>query len=260
MHQVNLALLVLRLVFGLFLAYHGYNKVFGGGGLKGTAGWFGTIGMRWPAWQARLAAATEIGAGLMFAAGILTPLAAAGMIGLMTVAIVVAHWKVGFFIFKPNQGWEYCASIAVVAAIAAVITLVVGVIVGFRVHGGPVAAVGALALCIVFAASFSWLMIFLGLVSGSAQAAQGMSFSVFPLIFVSSAYVPVESMPGWLQPIANNQPVTAMVGAVRALVIGGDTEALLGHSTSWFVVRSLLWSIVILVVFASLSARRFARL
>ena len=116
MHQVNLALLVLRLVFGLFLAYHGYNKVFGGGGLKGTAGWFGTIGMRWPAWQARLAAATEIGAGLMFAAGILTPLAAAGMIGLMTVAIVVAHWKVGFFIFKPNQGWEYCASIAVVAA------------------------------------------------------------------------------------------------------------------------------------------------
>lgn len=141
-----------------------------------------------------------------------------------------------------------------------VITLVVGVIVGFRVHGGPVAAVGALALCIVFAASFSWLMIFLGLVSGSAQAAQGMSFSVFPLIFVSSAYVPVESMPGWLQPIANNQPVTAMVGAVRALVIGGNTEALLGHSTSWFVVRSLLWSVVILVVFASLSARRFAKL
>lgn len=113
--QANLSLLVLRLVFGLFLAYHGYNKVFGGGGLKGTAGWFGAIGMRWPRSQARIAAATEMGAGVLFAAGLLTSLAAAGMIGVMLVAIVVAHWKVGFFIFKPNQGWEYCASIAVAA-------------------------------------------------------------------------------------------------------------------------------------------------
>lgn len=141
-----------------------------------------------------------------------------------------------------------------------VVTILVGFLVGFRVHGGLVPALGALALCVVFAAAFSWLMIFLGLVAGSAQAAQGLSFSVFPLIFVSSAYVPVESMPGWLQPIAENQPVTAMVGAVRALVIGGDTEALLGHSTTWFVVRSLIWSVVILVVFGTLSARRFARL
>ena len=113
--QFNFAVLVLRLVFGLFLAYHGYNKVFGGGGLAGTARWFGSIGMRWPQWQARIAAATEIGAGVLMAAGLLTPLAAAGMIGVMVVAIVVEHWKVGFFIFKPNQGWEYCASIAVAA-------------------------------------------------------------------------------------------------------------------------------------------------
>ena len=51
-----------------------------------------------------------------------------------------------------------------------------------------------------------------------------------------------------------------MVGAVRALVLGGDTEALLGHTTTWFVVRSLLWSLAIFVVFGALSARRFARL
>jgi ABC-2 type transport system permease protein len=142
----------------------------------------------------------------------------------------------------------------------AVVTILVGFLVGFRVSGGFLGALAALGLCVVFAAAFSWLMIFIGLVSGSAQAAQGMSFSVFPLIFVSSAYVPVESMPGWLQPVAENQPVTAMVGAVRALVIGGDTEALLGQTTTWFVVRSLLWSAVIFVVFATLSARRFARL
>ncbi len=115
MSQLDLGFLILRVVFGVFLAYHGYNKVFGGGRLAGTARWFGAIGMKWPIWQARLAATTEIGAGLLFAAGLLTPFAGAGIIGLMIVAIVVAHWKVGFFIFKPDQGWEYCASIAVVA-------------------------------------------------------------------------------------------------------------------------------------------------
>ncbi len=140
------------------------------------------------------------------------------------------------------------------------ITIVVGFMVGFRVNGGFAPAVLALALCVVFAMAFSWLQIFLGLVSGTAQAAQGISFSVFPLIFVSSAYVPVESMPGWLQPIAENQPVTAMVGAVRALTLGGDTEALLGHSTSWFVFRSLMWSAFILITFATLSTRKFTKL
>ncbi|MGA0878511.1 MAG: DoxX family protein, partial [Ilumatobacteraceae bacterium] len=82
-------------------------------GLQGTASWFGGIGFKWPLWQARLAATTEIGAGLLLAAGLLTPLAGAGVIGVMLVAIVVAHWKVGFFVFLPNQGWEYCATIAI---------------------------------------------------------------------------------------------------------------------------------------------------
>jgi putative oxidoreductase len=119
--QLDVGLLVLRAVFGVFLAYHGYNKVAGRGGISGTVRWFGSIGMKWPHIQARMAATTEIGAGLMMAAGLLTPLAAAGMIGVMVVAIVVEHWKVGFFIFKPNQGWEYCASIAVVAWVVALI-------------------------------------------------------------------------------------------------------------------------------------------
>jgi putative oxidoreductase len=120
-NQFNAGLLILRVVFGLFLSYHGYNKFFGPGGIAGTGRWFDAIGMRWPRWQARLAATTEIGSGILMAAGFLTPLAAAGMIGLMTVAIVVEHWRVGFFIFKPNQGWEYCASIAVTAFVIATV-------------------------------------------------------------------------------------------------------------------------------------------
>jgi ABC-2 type transport system permease protein len=140
------------------------------------------------------------------------------------------------------------------------VTIVVGFAVGFRVNGGPLRALAAVGLCLVFAAALSWLAIFLGLIAGSAQAAQGLSFAVFPLIFVSSAYVPVESMPTWMQPVAENQPITAMVGAVRSLVIGGDSTALLGHSTTWFVTRSLIWSAVLMVVFGTLAARRFSKL
>lgn len=113
--QLNFGILVIRVVFGLFLVAHGYNKVFGAGGLTGTAGWFGSMGMKWPKWQARLAASTEIGAGVLFAVGLLTPLAAAAMVSLMIVAIYTVHGKVGFFIFKPGGGWEYCGSIIAAA-------------------------------------------------------------------------------------------------------------------------------------------------
>ena len=121
MDNINLGLLLLRLCLGLFLAYHGYNKFFGGGRIPGTTRWFASMGMKWPRVQALMAACTEIGAGVMFAAGFLTPLAAAGIIGVMVVAIVTEHWKVGFFIFKPNQGWEDCATIAIGALSVATI-------------------------------------------------------------------------------------------------------------------------------------------
>jgi putative oxidoreductase len=115
MAHVDAGLVVLRVIFGLFMAYHGYNKFFGKGGLAGTARWFASIGMKWPIWQARMAATTEVGAGVLLAAGLLTPLAAAGLIGVMVVAISTSHLKVGFFVFLPNQGWEYCASIIAAA-------------------------------------------------------------------------------------------------------------------------------------------------
>ena len=141
----------------------------------------------------------------------------------------------------------------------ALTTLVLGFATGFRFHGGVPRALAALGLCVLFGAAFSWLVIYMGLVAGSPQAAQGMSFMTFPFIFVSSAYVPVDSMPGWLQPIAENQPFTMMVGAVRSLTVGPEAEALLGHSASWFVVRALLWSVAIAAFFAVLATRRFAR-
>ncbi|MBA3606386.1 MAG: DoxX family protein [Actinomycetota bacterium] len=115
MEPIDVALLVVRVAFGVGLSAHGLNKVFGGGRLAGTGRWFGSMGMRWPQVQARLAAGTEIGAGWAFAAGLLTPLAAAGIVAVMLVALWVAHRRNGFFIFRKGEGWEYTASIAVVA-------------------------------------------------------------------------------------------------------------------------------------------------
>jgi ABC transporter DrrB family efflux protein len=142
---------------------------------------------------------------------------------------------------------------------AMAIILALGLATGFRFGGGVGGAVGALGLCLVFGAAFSWPLIYLGLVAGSAQAAQGLSFLAFPLVFVSSTYVPVESMPGWLQPVAEYQPFTMMVGAVRSLCLGPEADAVLGHGTAWFTVRALAWSVVVVAVFAPLATRRFAR-
>ena len=139
------------------------------------------------------------------------------------------------------------------------ITVAVGFLTGFRFHGSPLEAVLAVALCLVYGAAFAWAFIWMGLIAGNAQAAQGMTMLAFPFVFVSSAYVPVESMPGWLQPVAEHQPITPMVGSVRALALGDQAEAALGHSAAYYTVRALLWCVVIVAVFVPLATRRFAR-
>ena len=104
------------------------------------------------------------------------------------------------------------------------------------------------------------MFISLGLWAGNAQAAQGTAtLLVVPLTFVSSAYVPVASMPGWLQPFAANQPVTVIINAVRSLMLGGADAAGIGHSTGYWVGLSAAWCAGILVVFASFAVTRFAR-
>ena len=99
---------------------------------------------------------------------------------------------------------------------------------------------------------FSWVFALIGLIASSPEAANGYGFTlIFPITFISSAFVPVESMPDWLQPIAEANPVTVMVDAVRALFIG--TPA--GNSI-W---GAIVWCLVILAVFAPLSAWRYRR-
>lgn len=104
---LDLALLVFRCGVGGVMLAHGINHIWGGGKITGTAGWFGSMGMRPPLVQAWLASLTEIGAGVALALGFLTPLGGAGVVGTMSVAWAINHRGNGFFIFRPGEGWEY---------------------------------------------------------------------------------------------------------------------------------------------------------
>lgn len=108
----SLGLLILRLTCGFVIFAHGYNHIFGGGKIQGTARWFASLGMKPGILHAWLASVTELGAGALLVAGLLTPLAAAALISVMLVALVTNHWKNGFFIFRPGEGYEYVSFIA----------------------------------------------------------------------------------------------------------------------------------------------------
>lgn len=111
--SINLALLALHVFVGAMIFAHGWAKVFRGGRLGGTAKWFDAMGMRPGRLHAVLAAGTEMTVGVLLVLGLLTPIAAAGLVGLMVVAIVAVHWKNGFFITK--QGYEYCLALIVLS-------------------------------------------------------------------------------------------------------------------------------------------------
>jgi putative oxidoreductase len=121
MDHVDLGLLVLRVVLGVTVALHGANKVRSKAAFAGTARWFAGMGMRPGRLNAGMAAGTEITSGVLLALGLLTPLAAAMMIGVMVVAGWTAHRRNGFFIFRPGEGYEYVLVIGVAAfAIASI--------------------------------------------------------------------------------------------------------------------------------------------
>src|SRR5437016_8322479 len=107
MNGVNIAALILRLAVGGTMIAHGWNHAFGGGKLPGTARWFESIGIRPGRVHALLATVTELGAGLFLLLGLLTPLCAGAVAGVMLVALVANHLRNGFFIFRPGEGYEY---------------------------------------------------------------------------------------------------------------------------------------------------------
>jgi ABC-2 type transport system permease protein/oleandomycin transport system permease protein len=141
-------------------------------------------------------------------------------------------------------------------AIRMLITLLVivgvGYLVGFRFRAGAVDAVGMIALAEAFGLAMCCVSMFIGLSLRQEEAVQAFGMMwLFPLVFVSSAFVPVQSMPGWLQVFAVNQPITHIVDALRALALGIP----LGDDL-WL---SLVWIVGIVAVFLPLSVRAYKR-
>lgn len=142
--DLDLGLLLVRLAIGPMLFVHGWNKVFGGGGIGGTAGWFESLGLRPGRVHAWLAALTEMGAGVLMTLGIVTGLASVAFVGLMAVALLTDHRGKGYFVFK--GGWEYTALVAMVAigmAAAGPGAWSLDEVLGLDVAGGGWAAIAA---------------------------------------------------------------------------------------------------------------------
>ena len=137
-------------------------------------------------------------------------------------------------------------------ALSIAIMLAVGVIAGFGFDAPLAQIVAGILLLLLFGYAFSWVFAYVGLTSSSPEAAQSLGFIViFPLTFVSSAFVPVESMPGVLQTFAEVNPFTIVVDAMRTLFLGAPA----GNNV-W---GAVAWSLAITLFFATLSVRKYKR-
>ena len=124
--------------------------------------------------------------------------------------------------------------------------------VGFRIHAGVVPFVASIALLLLFSFAFSWIFALVGLGVPNAEATQAASFPILAiLVFASTAFVPIDGMPGWLQTYNRIQPVSVIVKAERALAIGGDTAVPVLHA--------LLWIVALTAIFAPLAINRYRR-
>ena len=133
-------------------------------------------------------------------------------------------------------------------------------IVGFRFGGSAADGARRDRRCIaVYSLAFAWVFVWLGLVSGSAQAAQGLGILGVPFSFLSSAFVPVDTMPAALEAFAEHQPLTFMVDAVRGLLLGDAVTATFEHGLGYYVIGSLLWSLALVAVFAPLAVRAYRK-
>jgi ABC transporter DrrB family efflux protein len=133
-----------------------------------------------------------------------------------------------------------------------VLMIAVGMLVGFRFHGTVAQNVGGLLLVLFFGYAFSWVFAAVGLAVKDPETAQIAGFiPLFPLVFASSAFVPIFSMPGWLQAFANHQPVSVTVNTTRSLVSG------YGSHGQWWV--ALVWALGILTLCFAVAVHLYNR-
>jgi ABC-2 type transport system permease protein len=136
--------------------------------------------------------------------------------------------------------------------IAATLTIFTGLLMGYRPGGGVLGVAGGWLLTIVAGWSLAWIFTWLGTVARSAQSVQGISMMImFPLTFLSNAFVPTDTMPGWLRTFADVNPVSHVISAVRDLMNEGQVTAEVG----W----ALLGCVVVVAVCAPLAVRSYSR-
>ena len=131
---------------------------------------------------------------------------------------------------------------------------------GWRFEQGFPAMVLGVAIVLLFGYSMSWVMATIGLTVKTPEAAQTAGFlPIFPLVFASSVFVPVETMPSWLQTFAEVQPITILTNTARSLMLPVDVAASLGLDTGTLILQSLAWTAAILLVFVPWAVRQYRR-
>jgi ABC-2 type transport system permease protein len=155
-------------------------------------------------------------------------------------------------IWRPAPMVGYLMADAFRYAAAGVIMFGTGMILGYRPGGGASGVLLGIALLLVFSFAFSWLWTWMGLISRSEKTVMTVSMSIlFPLTFLSNVMVDPATMPGWLQPIVENTPISQLVGGVRGYFDGqADTSA---------VITTLIWSAAFVIVFGALTVRAYNR-
>ncbi|MGO9195861.1 MAG: ABC transporter permease [Acidimicrobiales bacterium] len=144
---------------------------------------------------------------------------------------------------------------------AAALALLAGVAIGFRLNADVVSYLVGIGLLVLISLSLFWVFAALGITTKNPETVQATTPIFFLFLFVSNAFIPVDTLPRWLQSFARNQPISIFDNALRALSQGTNAaQAALGHPTSYFVVASVAWCIGLTVVFAPLTLRSYRRL
>lgn len=137
-------------------------------------------------------------------------------------------------------------------AFVVVLMTIVGTVIGFRMHVALLAPIVALVLVVSFGFAFSWISATIGLAVHDVESAQTAGFIwVFPLTFASTVFVPLKTMPGWLQAFARANPISNTTDALRALTQGGPTTRPLLYSVTWV--------LVVLAVFVPVATRKYRK-
>lgn len=137
-------------------------------------------------------------------------------------------------------------------AIAATLTILTGLVMGYRPGGGLLGVIAGWLLVVISGWSLSWIFVWLGTVARSAQAVQGIGMMImFPLTFLSNAFVPVDTLPGWLAAFVKVNPVSLVIKAIRDLMNDGHVTADVG----W----ALVGCAAVVVVFAPLAVRSYSK-